>query len=81
MTAGDDIFGNWKQLRFVTVPIDLYDPKVIGENLVILSDASYWSEHYDELIKWCSDNGGEVNGMCVSFSTQHQLTMFILRWS
>ena len=80
MSNENDILKEWKQCRFVQISQDLVVPGQ-GNYVVILSDTTFWSNHYDQLIEWCQSNGGQVNGMCVSFDHEHQLSMFTLRWS
>lgn len=49
--------------------------------MIVLTDFTFWSRHFDELVTWCSENGGEVNGSTVLFRHDHELTAFVLRWS
>ena len=74
-----DILANWKNKRFVMVEHALFDlpPK---RQLVVLTDVSYWNEHYEELKEWCDINGGIVEGMTAQFD-EDVATLFALRWS
>ena len=58
-------------------------PKYLGfgPNLVVLSDYNFWGEHYEELIEWCKEHSGVVEGMTVNFSSADDVMLFALRWS
>ncbi len=60
--------------RFITIT-DAY-PKPV----VFLSDIGYWSEHEQELDRWCAANRAQRQGMTVTMD-QDVLTLFSLRWS
>lgn len=77
-SISEDIFAEWKKSRFILAHPYLHNEK--GQ-LVILTDFSYWSEHIEELMEWCQDNGGEVNGSTVLFRNDKEVTTFVLRWS
>ena len=76
--TSQDIFADWKQNRFILADKSLHENK--GQ-LIILTDFGYWAEHLQELIEWCQENGGEVNGSTVLFHTEQEITAFVLRWS
>lgn len=69
-----DIMEDWKRQRFV---VSNYN----DETIVVLSDLSYWSAHYDELLLWSEQVGLEVVGMTVDIPDSERLTLFALRWS
>lgn len=73
-----DIFSDWRQRRFILADRELYDEE--GQ-LIILTDFGYWTLHFEELMEWCRDNGGKVNGSTVLFQNDHEVTAFVLRWS
>jgi hypothetical protein len=73
-----DVFEDWKKSHFVIVDAALID--ITDANLVILTDVTYWNDHYEELQSWCRDYGAEVRGMTVTLDEQ-ALTAFCLRWS
>lgn len=58
-------------------------PNIVGcgPNLVVLSDYNFWAAHYEELIKWCSENSATVEGMTVNFGSADDVMLFALRWS
>lgn len=72
-----DIMEDWKKHHFVIVEAALID--ITDANLVILTDVTYWNDHYDELQSWCLDYEAEVRGMTVTMSDP-ALTAFCLRW-
>jgi hypothetical protein len=83
MSTISDIFQNWKNNKFVTVPaaesgldIDSQYP-----HLVVLADVGYWNEHLDQLREWCAQNGCEQKGMTVALPNDQTLLLFCLRWS
>jgi hypothetical protein len=51
------------------------------EQLIILTDIGYWSEHRDELRQWCLERDAVVAGMAVVLSSERTLVEFVLRWS
>lgn len=73
----DDIFHSWKEHRFVIAPEVLVD----REQLVILTDISYWLAQFDELKIWCDNNNCAMEGMTVVFPDEKTLAMFVLKWS
>jgi len=73
----EDIFGSWKESRFIVAPHALVD----DEKLVILTDYRYWIDHTDELLKWCTEYGAEAQGMTVVLPDEKTLMAFVLRWS
>jgi hypothetical protein len=79
----EDIFKNWKNKKFVAV-----DHLEMGLNIndgyqhvIVLADIGYWTEHYDELKKWCKENGCRQRGMTVEVVDDVALSLFVLRWS
>lgn len=72
-----DIFESWKQNRFIIAPAELVD----REQLVILTDYTYWADHTDELVDWCENNGAVSQGMTVVFPDSETLMLFVLRWT
>ena len=74
-----DILEDWKNNRFVMVDHALFDlePKRF---LVVLTDVSYWNEHYEELKAWANNHNAIVEGMTVQFD-EPTATLFGLRWS
>jgi hypothetical protein len=75
----DDIMAEFKNRRFIVAPNHLVDNP--GEHLVILSDFSYWNDHYNELEHWIKHNGGYIEGMGLTLPDAPTLTSFCLRWS
>jgi len=73
----EDIFASWKESRFIIAPAALVDI----EKLVILTDYTYWIDHTDELLKWCTEYRAEQQGMTVVFPDEKTLMAFVLRWS
>lgn len=69
----------FKRQRFVVAPGFLLEN--FDEHVVILSDFHYWNDHYDDLVSWCNEHGGEISGMGVTLPNAHTLTLFTLRWS
>lgn len=74
-----DIMQDWKNRRFAFAQEDLF-PDIPG-HIVILTDITFWNEHYDELQAWCADNGSLVRGMTVDVPSTEVLTLFCLRWN
>lgn len=74
----EDIFAEWKQRRFVLADKSLHEDE--GQ-LIILTDFQFWAEHIEQLLEWCRENGGEVNGSTVLFRNDEEVTAFVLRWS
>jgi hypothetical protein len=74
-----DVMAEYKRNRFVVAPHYLLEN--VDQHVVILSDLTYWTEHYDELKAWCNQHGGEVAGMGVTLPDAHTVTLFTLRWS
>lgn len=70
---------DWKTQRFVIAPNYLLDN--LEENLIILTDYQYWSEHIDKLVTWCKENNCATQGMTVVPGSNQALTAFCLRWS
>lgn len=69
----------FKVHRFVVAPsVLLEDP---DEQVVILSDFTYWNDHYEELQEWCEQHGAKVKGMGLTLPDAHTLTLFTLKWS
>jgi hypothetical protein len=75
-----DIMAEWKKNHFVIVEAALIDIADPDANLIILTDVTYWNEHYDTLKSWCVDYSAEVRGMTVTCDSA-SLTAFCLRWS
>lgn len=73
-----DIMQSWKDQRFVVTPQELLDA---GEFLVILTDITFWNDHYEELKDWCDENCCHQQGMTVVADNEQALTAFCLRWS
>ena len=65
--------------RFVVVTHVGPDAKLVA-NLIILADYKFWSDHTDELVKWCEENNATQAGMTVTCDDV-SLTAFALRWS
>lgn len=63
--------------RFIIPPSVLVDQ----EQLIILTDISYWSEHHDELKQWCLRHNAVVAGMAVVLNSERDLVEFVLKWS
>lgn len=74
----EDIFAEWKKRRFVLASQELHDDQ---GRLIILTDFAYWVDHLQELMEWCRENGGEINGSTVLFRNDEEVTAFVLRWS
>lgn len=79
MSTQDDIMADFKSRRFIVAPQHLLDTR--GENLVILTDYMFWSQHIDELTSWCNENNSSCSGMAVVMPDPETVTMFCLRWS
>jgi hypothetical protein len=75
----EDIFAEWKLRKFIIAESYMFDDP--NSTTVILTDISFWAQNIDELIKWCSTNGGTLSGMTVKFQSEAVLTLFLLRWS
>lgn len=73
-----EVFADWKKQRFVTVGYELLDGP---EMMVILTDMSYWYEHYNELGAWCDQHNAVMSGMTVTFPDEKTLMVFSLKWS
>jgi hypothetical protein len=73
----EDIFASWKDSRFIIAPAALVDK----EQLVILTDYTYWVAHTDELLDWCAKYGASTQGMTVVFPDEKTLMAFALRWA
>jgi hypothetical protein len=73
-----DIMEHWRNNRFVIADNDLIDFE--DGNIIILTDVTYWNEHYEELRLWCKLYGAEIRGMTVTCNDQ-TVTAFALRWS
>jgi len=74
----NDIFEGWKNVRFVDVTnIYVAESKNI---LLVLTDAAYWTEHYEELREWCHEHQGQTVGMTVELPDEATFTLFTLRW-
>lgn len=73
----DDIFHSWKESRYIVAPEDIVDPGVI---LIVLSDYTFWNNHFDEMTDWCRANGAKQEGMTVVLPNPETLTAFTLRW-
>lgn len=69
----------FKNIRFVVAPAELLENP--DEHVVILSDFSYWNDHYDELKTWVKQNNGFIQGMGLILPDAQTLTAFCLRWS
>jgi hypothetical protein len=63
--------------RFVIAPGVLVEK----EQLIILTDIGFWSEHQDELKQWCLERDAVTAGMTVVLDSERTLIEFILRWS
>jgi len=74
----EDIFKDWKVNKFIVAEPDLHD---FDDHLVILTDVRYWTDHIDELLKWCSKHGCTQEGMAIRVPSDSKLTHFILAWS
>jgi hypothetical protein len=74
-----DVMAGWRGKRFVMVEQALFElpPK---RCLVVLTDISYWNEHYEALKEWCDVHGGIVEGMTAHFD-KDLTALFMLRWS
>ena len=68
--------------RFIVAPNYLV-PNIFSanHNMVILSDYTFWTLHYDELQEWCNVNGGTLEGMTVMFPDEQSLLCFLVRWA
>ena len=69
----------FKHSRFVVAASFLLENP--GEHVVILTDLTYWSDHYDELEQWCEVHSGVIKGMGITLPDAHTLTLFTLTWS
>lgn len=63
--------------RFIIAPGVLVDQ----EQLIILTDIQYWTEHQDELKQWCLERDAVTAGMTVVLDSERTLVEFVLRWS
>lgn len=71
-----DLFADWKTNKFI-----VYDNSLHPENVIVLSDWKYWTEHYEEVQKWCEKYGCTLSGMIVTIPDEQIMTLFILQWS
>jgi hypothetical protein len=74
----DDVFGEWKNQRFVTVESNIID--IAEGNIIILTDVEFWNDNYDNLKSWCVYYNAEVRGMTVTCDDA-TVTAFCLRWA
>jgi len=51
-----------------------------SSHLVLLSDISYWADHYKELIDWCKQHNCRDVGMTIEIPDSKTLTLFCLKW-
>jgi len=51
-----------------------------SEHLVVLSDVSYWADHYTELLDWCKQYNCKDVGMTIEIPDSKTLTLFCLKW-
>ena len=49
--------------------------------IVLLSNVSFWADHYEGLISWCRNNNADVQGMTVNIHDEKTLIAFCLRWT
>ena len=49
--------------------------------VIIMLDAVFWADRYDELESWCKQNQGRIQGMTVELDSTESLMAFILKWS
>jgi len=73
----EDVMAEYKSSRFVVVDPDLG----FGTRTIVLSDIGFWTEHVDQLHRWCLTNCATQKGMTVELSSDETLTLFILKWS
>ena len=76
-----DIFQNWKDNKFVIIPVGEVGLNSTAPLIVVLSDIGYWNEHYDELGEWCRENSCNRKGMTVELPDEQAAVLFSLRWS
>jgi hypothetical protein len=73
------------KLKFIVCPKTVAFPSCQADHWVLLIDYVYWDEHITELEEWCDAtlaNGKEsITGMSLEFSTNQEVTFFVLRWS
>lgn len=51
------------------------------DKTIILSDLHFWASYILELDHWCKVNGCQRSGVVVSYNTQEDLIMFVIKWS
>ena len=77
-----DIMQDFKNRRFTICPSyisrGLVEPRY--GHLIVMSDFRYWSEHADDMLVWCNENGCQIRGMTVEVPDDQTLTLFCLRW-
>jgi hypothetical protein len=74
------VYDNPHRRRFIThSPLELgYD---FLEYTVILSDITFWNEHYTDLRRWCQKYNSSVEGMVVTIPNAKTYSIFALRWA
>lgn len=74
-----DIMAEFKNRRFIVAPNYLLEDR--SEHVIILSDISFWAEHYDQLQAWCEQHDAAVQGLGVTLPDSETVTLFCLTWS
>jgi len=54
---------------------------IYQDTMVLLTDYTFWNEHYEELKEWCNLNYIDLSGMLVNLKTVNNRDFFILKWS
>lgn len=78
-----DIMQSWKEQRFIIAPAYLADglQESPDAHLIVLTDISYWYNHYEELVHWCEEHNCKKEGMTVDIPDHESLTLFCLKWA
>ena len=75
----NDIMADFKKGRFVVAPGFLLNNPL--EQVVVLSDFQFWTDHFEALSHWCDQNHARIEGMTVTLPDPETLTAFCLRWA
>jgi len=73
--------GDWHTDKFMVVPPLLMPDGSDTDYMILLTDLKFWSDHVDEFVNWCLENGCTMQGMTVNIPTAETLTLFAIRWA
>ena len=77
---------NWngERLESSIKPVRFHSSVESGNCLIII-DYNFWNDHEEELARWLLDNTEKGlytrEGMCLYFSSQEEMSWFLLRWA